>query len=54
MNFFRSLMLKKKEQHELEKEKNKPSISVLRSTEKSFRKTFFFTELNDQPLERSL
>ena len=54
MKFFRSLIIKNKEQSELEKEQNKPSIAVLRDTHQSFRKTFFFTELDQQPLEKSL
>ena len=54
MKFFRSLIIKRKKQIELEKEQNKPSISILRDTQKSFHKTFFFTELNEQPLEKSL
>ena len=41
MKFFRSLIIKRKKQIELEKEQNKPSISILRDTQKSFHKTFF-------------
>ena len=54
MKFFRSLIIKRKEQSELEKAQKKPSIAILRDTQNSFHQTFFFTELNQQPLEKSL
>ena len=53
-NFFHSLIMKNKEESEKEKKKiKKYTIPLLNST-KEFQKTFFFTELNEQPLDKSI
>jgi hypothetical protein len=55
-NFFRSLIIKNNEK-EKEKEKiegKKYTIPLLLNSTKSFQKTLFFTELNEQPLDKSI